>query len=210
MTISLVIPLLLALGATPASTDARFGAVTAAPLPAGSLAVYATGGYPEFRGGFRQGLGTFEVAAEAGFNYMLMKVDAEGVARTPLFDRGALKLSLDAFLGGFANGGAQFEDMKNTKGAGVRFGAASTLTLRTSWPVSFYASAKLPVEIPLTNTGLTRLQVLFGGGAEVAIYPDYFLVFGTAFGPEYRRPSASAGYARLAVELMVGVGYRLF
>lgn len=204
----LAIPLTLSLAGAPASD--RFGAVASAPLPAGSLAAYGLAGYPELRAGFRQGFSRMEMTVEAGVNYLQLKVDAEAIARARIYAQGPLRLSMEVSLGGFANGGSQLEDYRNSRSMGARFGVASALTYQTSWPVSVFASARIPVEVPITTNGITRMTALLGGGVEVGIAEDTFVVFQGACGSEYRRPTDGLGYFRLAVEAMVGLGYRLF
>ena len=68
---------------------------------------------------------------------------------------------------------------------------------------------RLPFEVPLTSSGSYRLTALVGGGAEIAVSPESFISVLGGFGPELRRVEGSAG-ARLAVQALVGFGYRMF
>lgn len=200
----------LALAAAPTGVDARFGAVSGSALPGGSIAAYGTAGYPEIRAGFRQGFESFEIAGEAGFDYLRARAEGVAIIRRGLWEHGPLRLSVDLQGGAFGNAGAQLGDPRNEKGAGLRLGAGSTLAFRTSWPVSFLASVRAPLEIPLTETGSTRIAVLFGGAAEFAVSQDSFVLLGAGFGPDFRKPQGEKAYTKLAVDFSVGFGYRLF
>lgn len=201
--------LALLLAAPRASGEEAFGAVSAAPLPSGALALWGMAGYPELRVGFREGLRSFEVGAEAGFDYLQAKVYGVGELRALLWEQGALRISLDLQGGAFANGGARLGDSANESGAGLRLGAGSLLTYKTDWPISVMAFVRLPFEVPLTSSGSYRLAALVGGGAEIAVTPESFVSVLGGFGPEFRRVDGSAG-ARFAVEALVGFGYRMF
>lgn len=201
--------LALLLAAGPARAEEPFGAVSAAPLPSGALALWGMAGYPELRAGFREGLRSFEIGAEAGFDYLQAKVYAVGALRALLWQQGATKISLDLQGGAFANGGARLGDPYNEGSAGLRLGAGSLFTYKTEWPVSVMAFVRLPFEVPLTDSGSYRLAALVGGGAEIAVSPDSFISILGGFGPELRRVEGGSR-ARFAVEAMVGFGYRMF
>lgn len=200
----------LVLAAAPSGSDPSFGAVSTSALPGGSIAAYGTAGYPEVRAGFRQGFDAFEVAGEAGFDYLRARVEGVGILRARIWGNGPLRLSADLQVGAFGNGGATLLDDRNTSGAGLRLGAGATLAIQTSWPVTFLATARAPLEVPLTTNGSTRLAVLFGGAAELAVAENSFVLLGTAFGPDLRKPQGEKAYTKLAVEFAVGFGYRIF
>ncbi len=201
--------LALLLAAPRASGEEAFGAVSAAPLPSGALALWGMAGYPELRVGFREGLQSFEVGAEVGLDYLEAKIYGVGELRARLWEQGAMKISLDLQGGAFANGGARLGDAYNERGAGLRLGAGSMFSYKTDWPISAMAFIQLPFEVPLTSSGTYRLSALIGGGAEIAVSPDSFVSVLAGFGPELRRVNGSAG-ARFAVEALVGFGYRMF
>lgn len=204
----LVVALGMSLSAAPSEP---FGAVAVAPLERGALAMYATAGYPELRAGFRQGLRGYELGVEAGFDMTLARVYAAAMARTAALESGQLRISADAQAGAFAASGARHVEPQNEAGAGLRLMLGSTLTFKTDWPLALNAFAKAPLELPLGDTGTTRLSLVIGGGAEVALSPQYFVTVGGGFGPELRRRvSKGRTTASLAVEAMVGFGYRVF
>jgi hypothetical protein len=195
-----------------------FGAVSAPVLPGGSLALWGMGGYPELRAGFRQGLRSFEIGAQVGFDYLEVKAYAVAELRSRLWQGGDLQIALELAGGAFANAGARADDTLNQPGAGLRLGIGSVLTYKTAWPISLMAFLRLPVEVPLTTRGTLRVAALIGGAAEIAVSPSAFAVLQVGFGPELRRLGggpelplvAGAQGTRLAVQAMIGFGYRMF
>lgn len=201
--------LAVVLAAVPArAEEVPFGAVASAPLPRGGLAVYGVAGYPGARVGFRQGFASLELGAEAGFDYLSTTFFGQVTGRRALLDVRGLSVALDARAGGFGDAGSRWADEGNRAGAGLRLELGSSLTYRTSWPLSWLAFIKVPAEIPLTGGGNARVAGLLGGGAEIALTPDYFLLLNGAFGPDWR--SGVEPTTRLSVEAMVGFGYRVF
>lgn len=198
----------MVLAGSPAGKE--FGAVSQPVMPRGGLSVYGLGGWPELRAGFRQGLADVEIGAEAGLDYLRMLAWGAVEARRPLLAAGALGVAAEGKAGLFGNAGARFEDRRNTASAGLRLELGSYLSYQTSWPVALQASARLPVEVPLTFGGAWRVCGLLGGGAEVAISPDHYVVVNGGFGPDLRWPAFGSSRASLAVEAMVGFGYRVF
>jgi hypothetical protein len=196
--------------ATAPKTAADFGAVATAPLPAGGLAMWGMGGYPEVRAGVRQGVRGFEIGASAGLDYLSTTAWGELGMRAPLMIDGPLRLSLDLGLGGFGDAGSRYQDPFNRPSAGLRFQVGSALTYKTPWPLALMASARIPVDVPLTKEGTLRVMGLLGAGVEVALTRDYYVILDGAFGPDLRHRSTGSNSAQLAVEAMVGVGYRVF
>ena len=132
---------LMALNFAAASAIAEepFGAVSSAPLVRGGQAVYAMGGYPSLRAGFRQGYALFEVGGELGFDWIATDFFASATGRRTLYDRRGLNVAIDAKLGGFASAGSRWADTQNHSGGGVRFEVGSSLAYRVSLPVSLLA-----------------------------------------------------------------------
>ncbi|MGI5860555.1 MAG: hypothetical protein ACOX6T_00695 [Myxococcales bacterium] len=204
-----LIALGMALAASPDS--ASFGAVATAPLERGSLSFYGMGGYPELRAGFREGMRGYEIGGELGFDVRLVKLYGVASARLLALDSSSLRVSIDVQGGGFASSGARWAEPQNERGAGLRLMLGSTLTYKADWPFALTAYLKAPLEVPLSDLGTTRLTAMLGGAAELAIARGYFVTFGGGFGPEFRRYlSQPEGSLHLAVEAMVGVGYRMF
>lgn len=204
---------LVALGMTLAATPstAPFGAVATAPLERGSLALYGMGGYPELRAGFREGMRGYEIGAEVGLDVRLFKLYGMVGARLAALQTSRLRVSVDGQVGGFASSGARWAEPLNEPGAGLRLQLGGTLTYKTDWPLALTASLKAPLEVPLGDTGTTRFGLMLGGAAEVALTHEYFVTFGGGFGPELRRQlSRGESATHLAVEAMVGFGYRMF
>lgn len=204
--------LLIALGMSLAASPSEpFGAVAVAPLERGALALYGTAGFPELRVGFRQGMRGYEIGAEAGFDLALARGYAAATGKLAAYESGGLRIAADAQAGAFAASGARYHEPRNEAGAGLRLMLGAALTFKTDWPVAFNAFLKAPLELPLGDTGTTRLALMAGGGAEVALSPEYFVTFTGGFGPELRRQiSLGRTATTLAVEASVGVGYRLF
>jgi hypothetical protein len=205
-TLALLCLLGFSLGTAPEASS--FGAISSAPLPNGSLAVWGIGGYPAVRAGFRQGLSDVEVGAEAGFDFLLAKAHGVGTLRAPLFIQDRLRLSLDLEAGGFVDAGATWSDGQNEPAAGLRFGVGAALTYKTGWPVSLLAFARIPVEVPFNSAG-TFVPARIGGGSEVALSREFYLVLIGGLGPDLRNVSRGVS-ARWAIELMTGLGYRIF
>ncbi len=217
-TLSILAGWALLLAVPGARAEEPFGAVSAPVLPGGGLALWVVGGYPELRGGFRQGLRSFEIGAQAGFDYLEVKAYAVAELRTPLWQRENLQVALELNGGGFADAGARGDDAYNQPGAGLRLGIGSALTYKTGWPISLVAFLRLPLEVPLTARGTLRVAALIGGAGEIAVSPSAFAVVQMGFGPELRRVGATpeaplvagAQSTRLAVQAMIGFGYRMF
>jgi len=188
------------------AAEAPFGAVTTAPLPRGGLAVYGMGGYPEFRAGFRQGYSQYEIGGEVGLDYLATDFFGTVTARRTLWTASAMNLALDGRLGIFANAGSRWVERENRSGVGLRFELGTSFTYKTTWPLSWLAFIKVPGEIPFTKEGSVRLSALLGGGAEVALTREYFLHLNGAFGAAFQTHLPE----RLAVQAMVGFGYRVF
>ena len=205
---SSILVLAAILSSAPAWGEAPFGAVSSAPLPRGGLALYGEAGFPGLRVGFREGYKSFEVGGEGGLDYSATSFFAAATGRTSLWSRGRLSLSLDGKLGGFASAGSQWRDLSNRAGAGLLVELGSRLTWQTEWPLSLFALFKVPVQVPFTKNGSAQVVGLLGGGAEFALGHGYFLLLSGAVGPDLRANVPEL--ARLAVEGMVGFGYRLF
>jgi hypothetical protein len=206
----LLVALGMSLAAAPAAQE-PFGAIATSPLDRGALAMYAVAGYPEVRVGFREGMSGYEIGAEAGLDVLVLRAYGAAATRVRLYEQGHLRLSADLQAGVFASSGVRYADDQNEGGAGMRLQLGSTLTFITDWPVSFNAYLRAPIEIALGDSGTTRLGALVGGAAELALTPDLFVSFGGGFGPEYRRHLLSErDSTQLAVEAMIGVGYRMF
>ncbi|MBI5546067.1 MAG: hypothetical protein HY901_19420 [Deltaproteobacteria bacterium] len=208
MTVTTLALAVLLASTTSQATDTPFGAVACAPLERGGYAVYGAAGYPELRVGFRQGFQGFEVGAEAGLGYLSMDFFATAAGRRTLLQRGAMNLALDAKLGGFVDAGSRWAVSDNRSEAGLRVEIGSSLTYKTHWPLSWLAFVKVPAEIPFTSEGSVRVAGLLGGGAEIALSNEYFLLLNGAFGPDFRTHVPQS--ARLSVEAMLGFGYRVF
>ena len=184
-----------------------FGAVTSSPLPQGSLSLWGMAGYPELRAGFRQGFKDMELQAEAGFDFLTATTRAEGGAQLLLLQGTQLKITGAALGGVFLNAGARLADDRNDHAAGLRLEVAANLSYQTDWPVCWLAFARLPVDLKLTSSGGNRGAPMIGGGAEVAVSKEQYILFVGGFGPDFRgNPSRTL----LGVEAMVGFGYRVF
>ncbi len=192
--------------ATASAAEAPFGAVTTAPLPRGGLSMYALGGYPELRVGFRSGYSELEVGGEVGFDYLATSLFGTATGRRSVWRLNALDLAIDGRLGAFANAGSRWAERQNRGGAGLRFEVGTSLSYKTSWPLSWLAFIKVPGELPFSQGGAVRLSALLGGGAEVALTDEYFLHANGAFGAAFQTHLPE----RLAVQAMVGFGYRIF
>jgi hypothetical protein len=151
-----------------------------------------------------------EIGAEAGFDYLRVKAWGMGGVRTRLLEEGALRMSLELRGGAFADAGARHGDPLAQRSAGLALEFGSMLTWKTSWPLAWVGYVRVPLEIPLTAQGVTRVLTMIGGGAEIAITPEHYVLFSGGFGPELRRAALEGTGVRLAVEAMVGVGYRVF
>ncbi len=195
-------------GSLPAHAAEAFGAVASAPLVRGGQAVYGLMGFPSVRAGFRQGYSLFEIGAELGFDWIATDSFATATGRHTLYDHEGLNLSVDGRVGGFISAGARWADTDNRSGGGVRFEVGSSLTYQASPKVSLMAFLKVPTEIPLNEGASVKVLALVGGGAEFALSREYFLSVGAAVGPDFR--SEVRQTTRLALEAMVGFGYRVF
>lgn len=195
-------------GKSAAGVQAR-GALLA-PLERGGLSYYGTFGYPELKVGFREGMDGFELGAELGFDYTLTDLWLVASGRGSLWKNARRDFSLEGQLGAFGSFGARGLEDRNRPGQGLRLGLLGTFTHGFDLPLLFTATAKIPLEIPLSSTGLLRFGLLLGAGIELPLTEVFVVSLSFDVGPMLWRQYGGVSYFKLGYDIAVGLGFRLF
>ncbi|GEM_PF-1391883 len=195
-------------GKSAAGVQAR-GALLA-PLERGGLSYYGTFGYPELKVGFREGMDGFELGAELGFDYTLTDLWLVASGRGSLWKNARRDFSLEGQLGAFGSFGARGLEDRNRPGQGLRLGLLGTFTHGFDLPLLFTATAKIPLEIPLSSTGLLRFGLLLGAGIELPLTDVFVVSLSFEVGPMLWRQYGGVSYFKLGYDIAVGLGFRLF
>lgn len=185
------------------------GAVVA-PIERGGLAYYSTFGYPELRSGFRQGMNGYEIGAELGFDYTLTSLWIAATGRTSLWQAPRGALFVEGQLGAFGSFGERYVEDRNRPGQGLRLQFGGSYARRFDLPLILNATAKIPLDLPLSGTGLLRFGVLVGGGIEMPLSRDFFVALGASVGPMLWHQRGGESSFKFAFDVSVGLGYRLF
>lgn len=189
--------------------EAPQGAVVA-PIERGGLAYYSTFGYPELRSGFREGMNGYEIGAELGFDYTLTSLWLAATGRTSVWTSPRGNLAVEGQLGAFGSFGERYVEDRNRPGQGLRLLISGSYCRRLDLPLLLHATAKIPLDIPLSSTGLLRFGLLAGGSVEMSLSRDFFAALGAAVGPMLWHQRGGASSFKFAFEVSVGLGYRLF
>lgn len=186
------------------------GAMAPAVMPAGAASVFAAVGVPELSLGFRQSVQGLEVGAAAELNYLLLQVGGELSARAALV-RGA-ELVVGPYLGAglILNSGARYFDPTNFRATLVRARAGMAASYRAAETVQVVADLTAPIDFSLGTGGGGRTKPMAGVGAEVYLGEDVTVLAFGALGAEIFREPQGITSSRLAFQLKLGVGYRLF
>jgi hypothetical protein len=199
------------------SSSARAAAPVAAayadpPLPDGSLAVWGSVGFPGIDIGYRQGFSTFELGAEAGFDYTLTDLHADIPLMWSAYSAARWKIGVGGSIGGFADLGATYYDGENQLSAGLRLAFDSVATYSLSENLFLVGEIQIPGEFALTNQGSIRAGPLFGGGLEVGLGDGYTVAGRVLLGPQIEHPisGTDSDQLRFNADVQVAVGKRFF
>ena len=188
--------------------DVRAGLLS--PLERGGLLYYATVGFPEIRTGGRLGMNGYDLGVELGFDYSLTTLWAAVTGHYYLLSSPVRTFSLGGQVGAFGSFGSKWADDRNRPGQGIHLQIDGGFTHRFSFPLIFTATARIPLEVPVSSCGLLRFGLLTGAGLELPLSKN--LVFSLDFdlGPMLWRPYGGVSYFKLAFDVTLGVTFRLF
>ena len=181
-----------------------------APLERGGLSYYGTFGYPELKAGFREGMNGFELGAELGFDYTLTDLWLVALGRGSVWRDDRRDWSLEGQLGAFGSFGAKGIESRNRPGQGIRLGLGCSFTHSFELPLLFTATGKIPLEIPLSSTGLLRFGLLLGAGIELPLTEVFVVSLSFDVGPMLWHQYGGVSYFKLGYDVAVGLGFRLF
>lgn len=184
-------------------------AIAPAALPAGGSSLWLTVGAPELAGGYRQGLGRFEIGATAHLDYLRLGATVEGNLRYLAIRERWLSLAPTLALGITGDTGATYFDEDNTAVVAARVHPGLLMTATVAEIFELLVGFDAPMDFGLTSAN-TRVKLLAGVGGELYVGSGVSLVlmlqaggegFTTRFGNMEWRP---------ALQARVGLGVRMF
>ena len=194
-----------------ARAERPFGAALApAMLPSGSTAVWGFTGAPAIGVGFRQGLGSLELDAQAGFDYFDATLSGALDARFRVFASDGFELAPFAGLGFAWDPGATYANADNFFYSAVRlhFGVVASWALTER--LAAIGTAELAWDVFTHPTPGYRVEPLAGGGLEVGIASGVSVLALGELGVDLRKRPGADVQSRLGYAVRVGLGFRLF
>jgi hypothetical protein len=198
------------LASTGFAEEGLFGAVAPARLPAGATSLYGFVGAPEIGAGFRQGLGPFELGAEASLNYL--DLSFAGLARLKFLAVDDPRWQLAPFGGlGFAwDSGSTYYDKDNFRPTAVRLDVGAVATYPVRETLSLLATTELTWDLFTSPLKGYRAQPLVGAGAELALGGNLSAFALAAIGVDLRKLPSEWVDAEVGYSLRFGFAVRMF
>jgi hypothetical protein len=191
--------------------EENFGAVLAPlALPRGASSVYGWIGLPDFAAGYRHGLGKVELEARATLNYYWMSLALEGRLRVPVYKKDRWELAVPIGLGLVFSPGATWVDDDAVDYVGLRgsLGAMAIYKLtETVHPIFEFEASN---DFVFTSGGVHNASIVVGGGAEVYLARGWSALFSARLGWNGVQDQLEPLKAQAAVQIRLGLGYRLF
>lgn len=193
----------------------EFGALVApAALPAGALAVWGWSGLPEVGVGFRQGVGGWELGAQARVDWVRMGLAVQGGLRRQVYARGGFALAPRLEVGLVGATGARYlgEALRVVELEGVlaRVEPGVVVSWRAVETVALVGQLTAPLDFSLSAPGSRRLQALGGAGVEAYVGQGVTVLALGELGVEGVRPPGGRTQVGLGYAVRLGVGWRLF
>lgn len=187
------------------------GAVVApVTMPEGMTSLYGYVGVPEMGAGFRQGLEGLELEAKAKLDYFRLAGIFEVGARRQVLASETAALAPTLSLGLVLNSGTDYLDEENFGGVLLRFSPGLVAGWRAGETVVLLGLVDVPIDIGLSPTGAWRIQNLVGGGPEIYLGQGVTLLLSGQIGLEHFREDRHDWNTRLAYQIRLGIGSRMF
>jgi hypothetical protein len=187
------------------------GAVVApVTMPEGMTSLYGYVGVPEMGAGFRQGLDGLEVEAKARLDYFRLAGIFEVGARREVLRGESAALAPTMSLGLVLNSGSDYLDEENFGGVLLRLSPGLVSGWRAGETVVLVGLVDVPFDIGLSPTGAWRIQTLVGGGPEIYLGQGVTLLVSGQIGLEHLREERREWDTRLAYQIRLGIGSRMF
>ncbi len=191
--------------------EAHFGAV-ASPLvlPRGSSSAYGFIGLPELAAGYRHGLGKLELEGRANLNYFWMSLALEGRLRIPVYKKDKWELGVPLGVGMVFSPGATYIDDDAVDYVGLRgiLGAMAVYRLTdTVHPIFEFEASN---DFVFTSGGVHNASIVAGGGVEVYLARGWSALFSARLGWNGVQDQLEPLKSQAAVQIRLGLGYRLF
>ena len=196
---------------SPRSERWSFGAVVApVTMPEGMTSLYGYVGVPEMGAGFRQGLEGLELEAKAKLDYFRLAGIFEVGARRQVLASETAALAPTLSLGLVLNSGTDYLDEENFGGVLLRLSPGLVSGWRAGETVVLMGLVDVPIDIGLSPTGAWRIQTLVGGGPEIYLGQGVTLLLSGQIGLEHFREERHDWNTRLAYQIRLGIGSRMF
>ncbi|SEL60488.1 hypothetical protein SAMN05444354_10778 [Stigmatella aurantiaca] len=196
---------------SPRSERWSFGAVVApVTMPEGMTSLCGYVGVPEMGAGFRQGLEGLELEAKAKLDYFRLAGIFEVGARRQVLASETAALAPTLSLGLVLNSGTDYLDEENFGGVLLRLSPGLVAGWRAGETVVLVGLVDVPIDIGLSPTGAWRIQNLVGGGPEIYLGQGVTLLLSGQIGLEHFREDRHDWNTRLAYQIRLGIGSRMF
>ncbi|MGQ0504039.1 MAG: hypothetical protein ACT4TC_01845 [Myxococcaceae bacterium] len=188
-----------------------FGAVMApAALPSGAQAGYVYIGVQELGVGYRQGVGIFELEGRGRFNYLLLSLSIEGVAKWAAYRDSRIEVAPYLGVGFVLDTGARYFEPANFAHLGLKLLAGATLTYRFNETLRGIANLEIPYDLSLTTNGGNIFNPLAGVGVEIYLGQDISALALGSLGYSGLKEPLAVPAGRVGYQLRLGLGYRFF
>jgi hypothetical protein len=197
--------------ALPRSEKWSFGAVLApVTMPEDMTSLYGYVGVPEMGAGFRQGLDGLELEVKAKLDYFRLAGIFEVGARREVLTGETAALAPTMSLGLVLNSGTDYLDTENFGGVLLRLSPGLVGGWRAGETVMLLGLVDVPIDIGLSPSGAWRIQNLVGGGPEIYLGQGVTLLLTGQIGLEHFREERRDWNTRLAYQIRLGIGSRMF
>lgn len=188
-----------------------FGAGLMPPvLPAGSTAAYGFIGAQEVGGGYRFGSSGFEIEGRGRFNYLLLSFGADAIGKYRLLERDRVEVGVGLGLGLGYDTGSRYFDRRNFKALLLRLEPDLKATYRVHDTLRAFAELNAPIDLGISPTGGSHVQILAGLGAEFFLGDDLSVFGAASMGPDVMREPGGVALWQIGYSVKLGVGYRMF
>ena len=180
-----------------------------AALSAGTLAFWGLLGAPDVGVGYRQGFATFELDAQATFNYLTLSTVFELGGRMPVYNRNRIQVAPFAALGLELNSGSTYFDRANFGSVALRPRIGGVASWLVSDTVQALVTAEIPLAISMNVIG-THFAPKLGAGAEFHLGGRLSVLALGEFGLDVLKAPLGETQVRPAWAVRLGFGYRVF
>lgn len=191
--------------------EENFGAVLSPlVLPRGGSSVFGWLGVPDIAAGYRHGLGKVELEGRATLNYYWVSLALEGRMRLAVYRKDKWEVGIPLGVGLVLSPGAHWVDDDGVNYVGIRGTLGAMAIYRLSETIHPIFEFEAFNDFALTNAGTHNANIVAGGGVEVYLARGWSALFSARLGWNGVQDQLEPLKSQAAVQIRLGIGYRLF